>query len=287
MSSAAPHVCASLAHLTAVPWGRTMGRAAGGSAGTRAEAGAQIAIAKELTMPKIEPTEPGRGPVAAVIFDCDGVLVDSEPIHDAATFNELMSRGIELPPDFLHEHKGRRVVDQIGMISERYDLDQHELLEAREARFWDAVQDQVTAVPDSASCVRSLHEAGVDIAVATSGSRRWIEHVLDLLDLTECVSHVVSGDDVVNPKPHPEPYQRASDLLGVSADRCVVVEDSVLGFQSAKAAGCSVVVLVSGSETAPEERFPGVREFATSMDHVSRILRAALGGAANSMGDST
>lgn len=235
-----------------------------------------IANARELTVPK--PIELGSGPPEAVIFDCDGVLVDSEPVHDAATINELLSRGIELPSRFLHEHKGRRVVDQIGVISEHYDLDPHELLQAREARFWRSVRDQIPAIPGSAACVRALHEAGVNIAVATSGSRQWIEHVLDQLNLAGCVSQVVSGDDVVNPKPHPEPYQRASDALGVPTDRCVVVEDSVLGYQSAKAAGCKVVVLSRGSEAVAPERFPGAREFTTSMDDVARILMAAIDG---------
>lgn len=233
------------------------------------------------------PTEVRDGPFQAVIFDCDGVLVDSEPVHDSATSDELLSRGIELPSGFLHEHKGRRVVDQIRLISERYDLDCHGLLRARETRFWRSVRDHVAAVPGSAACVRSLHEAGLAIAVATSGSRRWIGHVLELLDLTECVSHVVSGDDVVNAKPHPEPYQRASDLLGVPAHGCVVVEDSILGYRSAYAAGCSVVVLASGSEPAPAKMFPGARGFATSMDDVSRMLGATADEAAAPTGGST
>lgn len=238
-------------------------------------------------MLKPKPTEPGRQPFEAVIFDCDGVLVDSEPVHDAATVNELRSRGIEVPPDFLHEHKGRRVIDQIGLIGEQYDIDSRELFQAREDRFWRSVRDRVASVPGSAACVRSLHEAGVGIAVATSGSRRWIEHVLDLLDLTTCISQVVSGDDVVNPKPHPEPYQRASHLLGVPTDRCVVVEDSVLGSQSAAAAGCTVVVLASGSATAPAELFPGACEFASSMDDVARILGVTLNGASALKGGPT
>lgn len=208
----------------------------------------------------------------AVIFDCDGVLVDSEPVHDSATIDELRSRGVELPRDFLDPHRGRRVVDQIAAISEHYGLDPAELLEAREARFWRAVRDDLAAVPGSADCVRTLHENGIAVAVATSGSRRWIDYVLDTLNLSNCVSHVVSGDEVLNPKPHPEPYQRAAHLLGVPGPRCVVVEDSVLGYQSARAAGCSVVAFTSGDVGEAAERFPEAHALAEHMEDVRQVL---------------
>ena len=87
-----------------------------------------------------------------------------------------------------------------------------------------------------------LHDAGLPIAVATSGTRKWVDYVTDRLGIRHLLSACISGDDVTKPKPDPQPYQRAAAALAVPPTRCAVIEDSPTGYRSAVAAGCQVIV---------------------------------------------
>lgn len=211
--------------------------------------------------------------IEAVIFDCDGVLVDSEPMHDAATREELRSRGIALPDTFFEEHVGMRVADQMTVLAHQFALDPEELYRARERRFWALATERFTEVPGSVDAIRRLHSAKLKIAVATSGNRRWIDYVVDRLGVADQISATVSGDDVSEPKPHPEPYLAAAAALGVSARRCGVVEDSERGYLSAVAADCVVVVL---DRTCSEpHRFADATAVTTSMSQARDFLLTA------------
>lgn len=180
----------------------------------------------------------------AVVFDCDGVLVDSEPIHDAATREEMKARGISLSDSFFDEHIGMRVEDQMRVLGAQFGFDAAELYRAREARFWAITENRdIPQVPGSAATVRAVAEAGMAVAVATSGNRLWVRHVLDQLDISQYVRSAISGDDVTEPKPSPEPYLAACAAVGVEAARAGVVEDSARGVRSAAAAGCRVLLL--------------------------------------------
>jgi beta-phosphoglucomutase-like phosphatase (HAD superfamily) len=201
--------------------------------------------------------------IRAVIFDCDGVLADSEPMHDAATREELRNRGITVPDDFFHDHIGMRVIDQMAVLAERYNIDHGDLYVARERRFWAMAAENFREVPDSAATVRALHAAGLRIAVATSGTRAWIDHVIAKLGLTNEISASISGADIDHPKPHPQSYLAAADAVGVPAHRCGVVEDSQRGCRSAVTAGCVVVIL--DRDGREPEQFGGAAAITTSM----------------------
>jgi len=211
--------------------------------------------------------------IGAVIFDCDGVLVDSEPIHDEATRTTLQSLEITLPPTFLEEHVGMRVIDQISLLATNFGLDAGELYSAREQKFWELANEQFAEVPGSVEVVKRLHAAGLKIAVATSGTRAWIDYVVDRLGLTNQISATVSGDDVLEPKPHPEAYLTAASALGTPARHCGVVEDSVRGYRSAVAADCLVVALDRFDNRI--ERFPDAAAVATSMPEAGEFLLRA------------
>lgn len=215
--------------------------------------------------------------LSAVIFDCDGVLVDSEPSHKAATRDELASRGIDLSESFFAQHVGMRVADQMRVLADQFGLDANELYRAREERFWQTVSTTFVEVPGSVDAVRALHETGLPIAVATSGTRRWIDHVIDRLGLDIYIAAAVSGDQVVNPKPHPEPYLVAAAQLGIPAVSCGVVEDSHRGYRSALAAGCSVVVLDRTGDALDE--FDQAAAIVRSMPAACAFLLATTGRA--------
>jgi beta-phosphoglucomutase-like phosphatase (HAD superfamily) len=124
----------------------------------------------------------------------------------------------------------------------------------------------------SGACTRP----GVKIAVATSGTRRWIDYVIDRLGLG-AETATISGEDVREPKPHPEAYRRATAALGVAARRCAVVEDSERGYRAAIEAGCIVVVL--NRHGHEPHRFTDAVAVTTSMPHARDVLlKAATGG---------
>lgn len=211
--------------------------------------------------------------IRAVIFDCDGVLVDSEGLHATASQEELRDRGIDVPDQFFHDYMGMRVIDQLAILAERYGVDHATLFEARERRFWAMAAKHIREVPGSADTVRLLSAAGLSIAVATSGSRRWIDYVIDELHLGTEISASVSADDVEHPKPHPQPYLLAADALGIAPERCGAVEDSGRGCRSAVAAGCVVAVL-DRDNRAPEQ-FAGAAAITNSWAEAREFLLSA------------
>lgn len=216
-----------------------------------------------LTRPRIE----------AVIFDCDGVLVESEPIHAAATREELDHRGIALPEAFFDDHVGMRVIDQMAVLAERYAFDLDELYAARERRFWALAATRFAEVPGSAETVRQLHGVGLKIGVATSGTREWIDYVVDRLGLFTQISTTVSAADVREPKPHPQAYLTAAAALGSAPQSCAVVEDSERGCRSAIAARCLVVMLDRNGRDP--YRFPDAAAVTTSMPEACEFLLQA------------
>ena len=113
--------------------------------------------------------------------------------------------------------------------------------------------------------------------MATSGTRRWIDYVVDRLGLGDEITATISGEDVREPMPHPEAYLTAAAALGVAARRCGVVEDSERGYRAAVEAGCIVVVL--NRHGREPHRFTDATAVTTSMPHARDVLlRAATHG---------
>lgn len=180
-----------------------------------------------------------------VVFDCDGVLVDSEPLHETATRQFFATRGVTVSSADIAELVGMRVRDQVECLARRVGLqgDPDGLYRARERCFWQLAGNGVPGITGAADLVRRLAERGHPVAVATSGTRRWLDHVVDLLGLRPHLWGAIAGDEVHHPKPHPEAYLRAANVLRLPPEVCVAVEDSARGIASARAAGMEVVAL--------------------------------------------
>jgi len=181
---------------------------------------------------------------AAVLWDMDGTLVDTEPYWIATEFamaerygatwshehalqlvgNELIASG-----HYIREHMG------IGRSAEEVV---EELLDGVVAR----VQESVPWRPGARELLGALTSAGVPCALVTMSYTRFVEPILAQLP-SGTFSEIVTGDQVVHGKPHPEPYLTAAARLGVDSRRCVAIEDSGTGARSAEAAGCRVLVV--------------------------------------------
>ena len=192
------------------------------------------------------PSTPGGGirttPPPGVVLDCDGILVDSEPLHAWATTEWAKTVGITLRPEYFHDLIGMTVFDQIARIVKGTGHDPAKAYQARERHFWDLI-DQLEPMIGVVDLIRRLHAAGTRIAVASNGSRDYLEHVVDALKIGTMIDGFVCADDITHPKPDPEPYLKAAALLDLEPRACVAVEDSQPGVTSALAAGMSVIMV--------------------------------------------
>ena len=188
---------------------------------------------------------------AGVVFDCDGTLVDTESISDAALAEVLDGFGHELTDPLRAELLGRPWAHNWTVLHQRLGLtDEIAFRDAYRSAFVDRFASDVVLFEDAVATARHLAESGLPLAVATSSSRRHLEAVLDL-GLRELFSATVAADDTDEHKPAPAPYLLASRLLGVRPDRAVAVEDSPVGVAAARAAGMVVVgVARPGTEVA-------------------------------------
>lgn len=205
----------------------------------------------------------------AVIFDMDGVLVDSEPQHFKAinrTLNALCGAALSWE-DYL-SYVGTSDDWMWSRFREIYRLD--DPADALKARF-ETVRDAIDAadgfipVPGSQALVRALAERGVTLAVASSSAPELIGRTIDGLGLRDCFAHLVSTAQAGRCKPAPDVFLMTARLLGRDPADCFVVEDSAAGVRAAKAAGMACAALRNPNSGAQDispadlifERFDG------------------------------
>lgn len=178
---------------------------------------------------------------AAVLWDLDGTIVDTEPLWIAAE-HELAA---EHDATWTHEDAlavvGSALLDSGEYIRTRLglDLSPAEVVDYLVARIVAGLETHIPWRPGAPDLIRELSERGTPQALVTMSYRSIAAQVAVHLPLDV----VVTGDEVARGKPHPEPYLRAAELLGVDAADCLAVEDSATGAASANAAGCTVVAV--------------------------------------------
>lgn len=205
-----------------------------------------------------------------VVFDMDGVLVDSEPLHEEATKAYLAELGISLDvTDLTKSMYGRRVTDLTTELARMINRPAAEVNAGRQRLFWDSL-DGLQLMPGAAEAVDDLSSVGARLAVATSATRPYLEYVLQRFDLTARFDALVCGDEVRDSKPDQAIYLLAARRLGANPALCAAVEDSPNGVASARAAGMHVVA-VPNEATAGLD-LPGahktVNGLSEAVDHV-------------------
>jgi len=180
--------------------------------------------------------------VRGIIFDMDGVLVDSHPSHRKAWHKFLQSVGKDVSEqelDFILDGRKRHEILRhfLGELSEA------ELLEYgnRKDDFFQQVLTDVRSVPGVVDFVRELRRSRIPVALATSGSERRAQFTLKRLQLTRYFKAVITGNDVEEGKPDPAIYSVACQRLQVPAENVVAFEDAVSGVRAARGAGIKCV----------------------------------------------
>lgn len=177
---------------------------------------------------------------AAVLWDLDGTIVDTEPLWMAAEHELAAQHGATWTEEDGLALVGSELVAAARVIKERIgsDWSPEEIVDWLVTRLATSLTADQPWRPGAAELVRALADAGVPQALVTMSYRSIAEPVIAALPFDA----VVTGDSVSRGKPHPEPYLVAAEMLGVDAAQCLAVEDSITGATSANAAGCVVVV---------------------------------------------
>jgi beta-phosphoglucomutase len=188
--------------------------------------------------------------VRGIIFDFDGVLVDSEPIRYKAGARALEEIGISLTWErFLTVWLGR--TDQAGLrdiLGDRYEADVRRVVARRNALYEEWL-DEVPPYADAVRCVGRL-PGGIRLAVATGSRRIEVERILHRLGWLRRFQAIVAAEDYRNAKPAPDPFLEAARRMGLPPASCLVVEDSPAGVAAAGAGGMSVLAVDRGRVAA-------------------------------------
>jgi HAD superfamily hydrolase (TIGR01509 family) len=214
-------------------------------------------------------------PTQAVIFDMDGVLVDSEPLHFATTNLVLARRGASLDRDFYDRRLGLPEVDFFR------DVVQHlGLRETPEALAAERIRESLAALSgpellpmDGAlECLLLLRADGRRLALASSASRAQVALVAERFALRSVLSALVAVEEVARGKPAPDLFLEAARRLSVPPEECLVVEDAVTGVQAARAAGMRALALPAPGRTGEEHLAAGAQRVLSSLRELTPEL---------------
>lgn len=211
-----------------------------------------------------------------VIFDCDGVLIDSEPIACAIIAAVMTENGFALTATDIHAYIGKAGRETYADIERRFGKKLPDDIRARvHAAFRTRLDaDAMPAIDGVADLIDSLTAAS---CVASNSSHDYLRMVLDSARLIEKFpDRIFSSYDVARPKPHPDLFEHAARSLGVAPADCVVIEDSVHGVAAGLAAGMDVIGFCGGGHCADDHAHKliaaGVRTTCASMNEVASQL---------------
>ncbi|MDZ4765259.1 MAG: HAD family phosphatase [Chloroflexota bacterium] len=207
----------------------------------------------------------------AVIFDMDGLLVNSEPVWMTIEQAIIADRGHIYRPEVTARYVGVRLLEFWRGLKSEYDFTEAEdvLKDAAVAQMVIRVPKEVFLMSGARELLAYCNDHAIPCALATGSERPVVEAVLAAHDWGDVFQAIVTGDGVTNGKPHPEPYLLAAARLGVDPTLCLALEDSPTGARSAVAAGMTCFAIPDKSHTNPAR-------FADITPHVMDDLGAVL-----------
>ena len=180
------------------------------------------------------------------IFDCDGTLADTMPLHYQAWKRIVGELGSPFSEDLFYELGGRPTEQIFELLRDEHGLrvsDANDAAERKEEYFLEMIH-QVKPIEPVLEIAKRLHTT-VPMAVASGGYRKYVELTLDAIGVRGLFEAVVCAEDYKRGKPFPDPFLEAAHRLKVAASDCLVFEDSPLGVQAAQAAGMECVLVPS------------------------------------------
>ena len=179
--------------------------------------------------------------VHTVIFDMDGVIVDTEPVHHFAYYQHFNELSIEVSDEMYRSFTGNSTRNIFQKLKAQFDLqeDVEDLILRKRHLFNEAfdLKEDLYLIDGVEDLIKDLHANGIQLIVASSASKVTIHRVFTRFNLHQYFTHIVSGEDFPKSKPHPAIFEHAASLSIAPKENCIVIEDSTNGIQAAVSAG--------------------------------------------------
>ncbi len=214
--------------------------------------------------------------IDAVVFDMDGVLIESEEVWDSVREAYVRERGGRYDEEIqrammgMSSHEWSRYLHEVAGVADKPDAINDAVVE----QMLTAYREHLPLIPGAVDAVQRL-AARYPLAVASSSNRPLIDTVLEVAGLTQSFRATVSSEEVARGKPAPDVYLEAARRLGVAPERCAAVEDSHSGIRSAKAAGMRVVAFPNASYPPDAEALAQADAVIRSLDELTPELVAS------------
>ena len=189
----------------------------------------------------------------AVIYDLDGLMVDSINVHVKSSDLALKKYGhsaYDVPESIRATFAGKKIIDILKATIEylKIPIDVIVLNKERNRIFYKLIHDELCTMPGLHYSLDFFKNEGFTIALVSSGTQRYVDIVLKKFNIKKYFQVIITGDDVKNGKPDPEPYQKAVQKLNTQSRNCIVLEDAANGIESAKTTGCKCIAIQSRSD---------------------------------------
>ena len=170
----------------------------------------------------------------------DGVIVDTEPVHSYAYFQHFAELNITVSADMFTSFMGNSTRNTFQKLKEIFPIDGEveDLIQRKRTLFNDAFdnKEDLFLIEGVEKLIQDLHANGIQLILASSASKVTIDRVFRRFNLYQYFTHIVSGEDFPNSKPHPAIFEFAASLSVAPKENCIIIEDSTNGVRAAKAA---------------------------------------------------
>ena len=208
--------------------------------------------------------------IKAILFDMDGVVIDSEKLYSSSEKRLLAKYGVKFDSNDWNYIKGCTESQFYDLIYKKFDIPvpRNQLIKEGRSYLMDVFSEKLNYMNGFKSLYSKINQQ-YKLALVTSTGPVLVNHIDSLLNIKSKFNVVITSDDTKLHKPHRAPYRKAMNLLGVKGEECMVVEDSLQGIKSGKSAGAIVVAL----EGSIEKKYLKDADYIISnLTHIQNIL---------------